>query len=330
MKTPDDLSSAPTPLEHEAYGWVVRFVSGEAGPEDIKALQAWSAQSPDHAAAFDRASKAWRAAEPVVRKLSTVRRAISIGSSAPARVDTGRRAILAGALAASAAGMAFMVAQPPLGLWPSWAELTADYRTETGQQRQVMLSGDVAIDMNTQTSIALISTGKVGDGIALIAGEAMISVPPTMPSRLVVLAADGRVIAADARFNVRRDGRSVCVTCVRGQVEVEYGPARRQLPAGRQVTYSEQGLHQPAAIDPGRVTAWQEGIVVFDATPIAKVVEEVNRYRAGRVILTSAALGQERFSARFRIANIDGIVDQIAQVFNAKVRTLPGGVVLLG
>ena len=106
--------------------------------------------------------------------------------------------------------------------------------------------------------------------------------------------------------------------------------ARLKLPAGSQVTYSDQGLGQPVAIDPAMVTAWQEGIVIFDATPVAKVIEEINRYRAGRVILLSTSLGRERFSARFRIANIDGVVDQIAQVFSARVRVLPGGVVLLG
>ena len=84
MKTADDLSAAPTALEHEAYNWVVRFISGEAGPEDIKALKAWAAQSRDHAAAFDQASKVWQATESVTRtlpsNLSGVRRSTSISS----------------------------------------------------------------------------------------------------------------------------------------------------------------------------------------------------------------------------------------------------------
>ncbi len=333
-------SNPPPEVEHEAYGWVVRFVSGEAEPDDIEALREWCAQSPDHAAAFDRASKVWQSTEPVTRKLSAAKTSSmlhtssvhSAGASSMSsrRSALSRRAVLGGALAASAAGAALIVARPPLGLWPSWSELTADYRTETGQQRQIMLPGDVAIDMNTQTSIALRSAGGAGSHVELIAGEVAISAPPAASKPFTVLAADGRVIAADARFNLRCDDRWVCVTCVSGELQVECGPARLSLSAGRQVAYSDHSLGQPMAINPATVTAWQDGIVIFDAAPVAKVIEEVNRYRAGRVILTSSALGRERFSARFRIANIDGVVDQIARVFGARARTLPAGIVLLG
>jgi transmembrane sensor len=336
----NDPSIQWTKVDHEAYGWVVRFVSGEAGLDDIEALKKWSAQSPAHAAAFEQASRVWQATEPVTRKLSVANdssplrasKTLSAGVNglSSRRPALSRRAALGGALAASVAGAAIVAAHPPLGLWPSWSEFMADYRTETGQTRQIALPGDVTIEMNTQTSIALRSAGDAKGGIELIAGEVMISAPPAASNPFTVLAADGQVIAADARFNLRCDGRRVCVTCVGGQVQVECGPARLLLSVGKQLTYSDHGLEQPRTINPAAVTAWQDGIVVFDATPVAEVIEEVNRYRTGRVILTNAALGRERFSARFRIANIDGVVDQIAQVFDVRARVLPGGIVLLG
>ena len=37
------------------------------------------------------------------------------------------------------AGVAVVV--PPFGLWPSWRELGADYRTAKGEQRRVVLPG---------------------------------------------------------------------------------------------------------------------------------------------------------------------------------------------
>jgi transmembrane sensor len=335
MQRPDDPSTLPAKLEDEAYAWAVRFISGDAGPDDIQALKEWSAKSPARAAAFDEASKVWQATGAAVQQL-----AAAGGCGIPARngiarvpgrqKTVSRRAVLGGALAASAAGIAVLAAHPPLGLWPSWSELTADYRTETGQQRRITLPGDVAIEMNTRTSIALRSAGQNGGRFELIAGEAVISAPPPAAGAITVLAADGRIVAADARFNLRSEGRSVRVTCISGEIRVECGAARMQLPAGRQVIYSDRGLGQPTSVDPATVTAWQDGIVIFQATPIAEVIEEINRYRSGRVILLDAALGRERFSARFRIANIDHVVEQLAQVFGARVRTLPGGIVLLG
>ena len=63
--------------------------------------------------------------------------------------------------------------------------------------------------------------------------------------------------------------------------------------------------------------------------PVSEVIEEINRYRPGRVILTNPNLGRERFSARFRLANINGLVDKIAQVFDVRTTVLPAGIVLL-
>ncbi|WZB60942.1 FecR domain-containing protein [Achromobacter xylosoxidans] len=62
------------------------------------------------------------------------------------------------------------VVAPPFGLWPSWRELGADYRTAKGEQRRVVLPGAAVLDLNTRTSIALRAAG-----VELISGEAAIS-----------------------------------------------------------------------------------------------------------------------------------------------------------
>jgi transmembrane sensor len=330
-----DAPRDASPLEHEAYGWVVRFISGEARAAEIAALKEWAARSPAHADAFDRASKVWKALDPVGKKSLAERVMIAPLAAAgpapvPPRPATARRAFLGGALAASAAGATFALARsPPLGLWPSWSELAADYRTSTGEQRRFTLSDGVSVEMNTQTSIALRSSGEGTDRIELINGEAMIRTP-AKSGPLTVVAADGRIVADVARFNVRCETESVRVTCLEGTIEVECLTSALPLPSGRQVVYSSRGIGVPVAIDPAVVTAWKDGIIIFDGTPIMDVVAEINRYRHGKVILTNATLGRERLNARFRVENIDRVVQQIELVFGARARSLPGGIVLLG
>lgn len=332
---PNEPPVDPTPLELEAYGWVVRFVSGKAGPEDITALKAWVALSPDRAAAFDVASKVWKEADPTRRPIVIAGTDVNANPVSarpqpePRRI--GRRVFLGGAVAASAAGTAILVARPPFGLWPSWSELAADYRTEPGEQRRITLADDVSIELNTRTSLVLRPANAGAGDIELVGGEAIIATPPASAAPITVLAGDGRVIAANARFNVRHDdSASVRVTCLRGRVQVEHHGSVLALPPDQQVIYSDQGLGTPVAIDPERVTAWKDGIVIFESTPISEVVAEVNRYRRGSVILTNAALGRERLNARFNIANIDRVIGQIEQVFGARARSLPGEIVLLG
>jgi transmembrane sensor len=319
-------------LADEAHEWVARFASGRAGPAEIEALRKWSATSSAHVEAFDRASKTWKALDPARRQRLM---SISAGRGTTATHETPsrssrlpRRAFVGGMLAASAAGVAVVIARRPFELWPSWPELTADYRTAIGEQRQVTLANNVSVEMNTQTSISLLKPNGSEDRFELVSGEAIISTPSPLAA-VTVVAAGGRILASNARFNVRYVSTSVCVTSLEGSIEVEQRADRLPLPAGRQVTYSDRGMEMSVDADRAVVGAWKDGFVVFDGTPVDEVVNEINRYRKGRVVLTNAALGRERLSARIRIENIDRIIGQIEQVFGAKAHTLPGGVVLL-
>jgi transmembrane sensor len=252
-------------------------------------------------------------------------------TTAPPRSNfhPGRRVFIGGALAAAAASAAVVIVRPPLDLWPSWSELTADYRTRIGEQRHVVLADSTAIDMNTRTGIAVRPTDDGKRRIELITGEATISTSREA-GLFMVLAGGGQISAINARFNVRNQDRTVCVTCLSGDVRVAQGTATRDVPVREQILYSDQGLGPTTAIDPAIVTAWHDGIVIFQSTPVADVIAEVNRYRAGRIILTNEELGRRLFNARLRIANIDRVVGQIEQAFGAKATELPGGIVLLG
>ncbi|MFX8723624.1 hypothetical protein ABTM71_19355, partial [Acinetobacter baumannii] len=63
--------------------------------------------------------------------------------------------------------------------------------------------------------------------------------------------------------------------------------------------------------------------------PLSQVIDEINRYRSGKIILLNADLGRLPLDATFRLDRIEEAVPKIAHVFGARVRTLPGGVVLL-
>ena len=330
----DNRSMPPGSPDSEAYDWLVRFASGAAGPSDIEGLKRWAAQNPLHAAAFDRASRTWRTVGPAARDadqamFSTFIRDCAVPKpSAPSRF--GRRAFLGGALAASAAAATVLAVRPPLDLWPSLSELAADYRTDVGERRHITPFENVAIEMNTRTSMAVLPPSGGAGRIELLSGEALVSAPSQNVTGVTVVAGAGTIAARDARFNVRRDAASVCVTCLDGEIRVQQHALGQTLTAGRQLVYSEGGLGATSVADASSVTAWQDGLLIFQATPVSDVIVEVNRYRRGRIVLTNAALGRERLSARFRTEGAESIVDQIQQIFGASVTKLPGGVVLIG
>lgn len=315
------------PLTREALAWVVRLRSGESTAADAEALQRWLDQSPAHAEAFRQAARLWRLLGPAARELSAEAEiSTTLVPQPPTRRLISRRSLLGGAVAASA--VAYVVVRPPFGLWPSLVELSADYRTGKGEQRRVVLSDDISLALNTQTSIVVRSTPQEAR-IELISGEATIATNRTSSSPLVVDAADGRMVVARARFNALCEEGVVRVTCIEGEVDVEWRKQAVRLQPRQQVSYSPEGLGVSASVDPAEATAWQERLLIFRDRPLAEVIDEVNRYRPGRIIVTNAELARRLVNGTFHLDRLDDVVAQVRQLFGARVTSLPGGVVLL-
>jgi transmembrane sensor len=277
-----------------------------------------------HQAAFAAAARQWKDFGPAGRDLMAQQQLPVWGPS-----PISRRAALGGAAALAASAAGYAVVKPPLDLWPSLHELTADYRTATGEQRRITLGNDVAVRMNTQTSIAIPTAAASSDEIKLVGGEASFAMAPGAPNSLVVDAGEVRTVASRARFDVRHLGSTVCVTCFEGAVRVERGAEVATIGATQQVRADDRGLHPVVSVDPVEAAAWQDGILIFRFTPLSDVIAEINRYRPGKVVLINAALRMSPVNGRFRIQRIDEVLTWIEIAFGATLRSLPGGIRLL-
>ncbi|MCY1378372.1 hypothetical protein D9M69_659990 [compost metagenome] len=59
------------------------------------------------------------------------------------------------------------------------------------------------------------------------------------------------------------------------------------------------------------------------------MVDELNRYRSGKLVLMNEQLAARPVTGRFQIRALDKAIAQIQQSFGLSARHLPGGVVLL-
>ena len=315
-------------MKEQATAWLLLLTSGNATAADAEALRRWRRQSPAHREAYAEAKLFWQtlgpAATQVAQRTDT---AAQLPAASPPLL--GRRAFFGAALAASAMAVAYVGSKPPLGLWPSVAELRADYRTGTGEQRQVALTDGVSLILNTQTSIGVRQLSSQSRAIELIAGEAAFTTAAG-DTPIDIFAASGRTSPGAARFEMRRDGEMVQVTCLEGFVEVTCCGRSATVPPGQRLVYNERGVQMPASVDLAVATAWQQGQLIFRHERLVRVVEEVNRYRPGRIVLLDRGLGERDVVATFHLSRIDEAVDHLARAFGARLRALPGGVVLLG
>jgi transmembrane sensor len=325
--TMDDQPGPHEVLRRQAKDWIVQIATGEATQADLRALERWRMQSPLHAEAYAQACRLWgmlgSPLEAAVRSRDSRSTVRVPGMTRP----IGRRTFLGGAAAASAAVAAgVMVVRPPLDLWPSLTELAADYRTGTGEQRKIAFADRTSIEMNTRTSLNFRASETDADSIELITGEAAMA---TGSRSVVVQAGAGRISAINAQFTVRCDGPGVRVSCLGGLVDVHYQEQAATVRARQQVVYAARDLGPVVTIDPEIVAGWRDGLLIFQDERLSRVIEEVNRYRAGRIVLVNAELGERRISARFKLARLDAVMTQFQEAFGAKVTSLGGGFVLL-
>lgn len=347
----DSIRADATPVQNaalrrEAQAWVVRLASGHATARDGQAFQQWCRQSPAHARAFVQARSVWNQMQPAAH--AVMQDEARARAARPARsgwlARPGRRAFLGGAVAA---GAGYVLVRPPWDLWPGVGLWGADYRTAVGEQRRLTLAGDVQVRMNTRT---VINEGEPGRTIELVSGEAQIDTVARVAqggasravgqqglasARLaadafVVRAGPGSILARAARLNVRYTGPQVCVTCLEGNLEVMHAASAPVfLAAGHQLDYDARGTHAPRPADVQQVSAWSRGMLVFNKVPLSEVVEELNRYRRGRIVLMSEALGRSLVQASFALDRLDEAPALIRDVYGATVTELPGGVTLL-
>ncbi|WP_411881793.1 FecR family protein [Polaromonas sp. YR568] len=320
--------------ERQARVWVRRLTSGTARTGDARALERWCRASEANRRAFTAAHRQWQAVrgaaelaganDPELMALRTAPRPQARLAGAASR----RRFLAGGVALASAAAVGVLVVHPPLALWPSLESLQADYTTGVGEQRKLALGDAVTVELSTRSSLSVRSDGGRPVGVDLIDGQVAVDIG-AKAGPFTVFAAAGSVQAMDASFEVRHVAGGICVTCVDGLVQVAVAGKRVNLVAEQQVTYG-QGILQPVRrVNAAVLTAWRDGLLSFQRTALAQVVDEINRYRPGRVILLSRQFEGRPVSGQFYIRDLDKAITQIQRLFKLEVTSLPGGIVLL-
>jgi len=313
-----------------ALSLIVSARSAEAPGDSKTRLEAWRKQSPAHEAAHERASSLFLAMTAAAYDLAAENQHHrTLPQFQPPRATFSRRAVLAGGFAGAAAAAAVII-WPPLDLWPSLEQHLADYHTVKGQRQTVRVSAWVQVELNTRSSIN-VGRSAPGTVIKLVEGEAAIVIRASgsEAANVHLVAENGSILASEGSFSVRTEREAVRVACLEGSLTVQCGGQQAVLPAQSEVRYSAAGLEKPARADVAALTAWRQGLLLFHNEPLQHVVEEINRYRPGRVVLLNGALGQRRITARLQIDALDEIFPLIQNTLGSRVHTLPGGIALL-
>lgn len=328
---PDNQWPIDDKLCREAEQWLVKLQSPSLSQADEKRFFQWLELSTAHQAAYVQAEQFWTAMGQ--QKFT----------ASPQKPSKTRSPLIW--LTSVAASLAVLV----------FGILSIDNRhhfaTGTGERLQVSLKDGSQVQLNTRSNLA-VDFKSASRYIELEQGEAFFDVESDPDRPFIVKTPGGIVRVLGTQFNVYTDEHQTIVSVIEGKVDVSIGQAVKQLKrldfsgnnhlvANQQVQLQHQANRSwfnntPEAkrgetlpINSHNVTAWQRGEAIYNGTPLADVVKDLNRYYHGEIKLQSEQLSQQPVIASLRLDNKSSALAVIANSFQLDVVELAGGQVIL-
>ena len=280
--------------------WTAKLRAGPLSDSDRRRFEAWRAAHPaNHAAVEDllalrhrdsgvRRMAAGQAAEPRRRRSRQSR------SRMPGMLAVGLLAVIVAIVATRGEAV--------------------DYRTEPGDQGSFALADGSVVFMNTDTRINVSENGI--RQIELLDGEADIIVAAGNPP-LEVRVADLRLHAGEGRLLLRKDWSGISLAVIDGAVELrggEGGSQPTEIAAGAVVTLSDDGSAVfPSTLAIEDAAAWQEGAVVFEATPLDEALRQIDRYRDSRLVILASRLADREVFGRYSLQDPDALTARLVR-----------------
>jgi transmembrane sensor len=213
-----------------------------------------------------------------------------------------RRFGFAHAAAAAVVVVAVAAAAIVFGLHTSSPQLYAT--GDHGSEISLADGSHVHMDIHTRLQARF---GWWHRNVSLLQGRAVFDVVHDGRPFVVHVGAD-RVTVLGTRFQVDRrpDSDSVIVTLMRGSVSIDLASndAQVQLQPGQQMSWQASTGHwNRRDVDTAVATSWTRGFLVFNATPLAQAITEINRYSARKLQLADPSLGNLQLSGSFRLGD---------------------------
>lgn len=304
-------------VARDAEAWVVRLASREITPRQLKRFEAWRAASSVHQTAFDEARTAWL----VVGRLDP-----DGAGRALRAVSKPRRAALAAVRRAGPVAAALLLCSGAAAFaadnWTAW---TSDVVAGETVRTLRLPDGTVAIlDAGAAMDLAYTPDQRV---IYLREGQAWFSVQPNAARPFVVRTDHVTARAMGSSYAVRKDAGGDQVTVTTGKVAVAgpgdvsavmvSGGVTRSYVAGR-----------PRDL-PAResATSWLSGRLVLEGVSVREALDEIDRYRPGRLIVLDAP--RAPMNAVFFVDDLDRAVSGLAADQNLELTKVFPGVTLV-
>lgn len=343
MSRPAEETPSPD-LTGIAVEWLVRLRGGDLSEAQTHAFADWLSESIEHANAFAKAERYFDEMVTAEKLLIPAGKAITRQEQRliPPVTALPRRAFKPWLAFPLALAAAWLVA---VGLvLPSQTNLLdnllSDYHTQTGETRHIELADGSRLLLNTNTAVSVdyrpsqrqitLHHGQVNCTVAKDAAR-----PFEVKADSLMVRALGTVFEVYRKtandITVRVQEHAVAARIQNASSENNAGePNTVNIQAGQQLVYQgDIKLNQPSTVNLAQAGAWQHHHLSIKDRPLSELVEELNRYRLGRIYLAGDTLQNMRVTGVFPLDNPEAVLSSVRKVLGLQESRLGPWWVLL-
>lgn len=340
--------SPDPPLEADVDELIIRVLSGTASHFEAERLKRWRGQSPENEMAYQDMAQVWKLTTPenpgevppgpdleeiLVRAQSAGLPLQAEGKTRPMAGDPkprtrtpgaragrwlppGRWWLLAASLAALSLGISLTRTLGPTPL--------AVHQAPPDQTLMVNLPDGSLVKL--AEGARLQEWEGEGERVVSLEGRAFFAVARDEDRPFEVRASGGRVRVLGTRFELRAQPEDLRTVVIEGRVEVSNQEGAVEVGPGEVALAREDT--PPSISTPQDVydlLQWPDGLLVFQATPMKLVVEEVSRFFQRPLMVDGGPMEDRRITAWFQGESFQEVAEALCQAAGAVCRQDDGG-----
>lgn len=322
----------------EACAWFAEFRAEGMTADTRMRFDEWLRKSPEHIQAYLEVAAGWSelpTADPngcidiqalIARaRESREENVVPFTNARGSQRHTGNR-FWTPALAASFALLTLLFGAGLL----FWTYHVGAYTTNIGEQRTLSLPDGSTVVLNALTTVRVRYSNTLRE-VDLIQGQAFFHDIEDPKRPFIVRMRGATVRAVGTQFDIDTANNAALVTVIEGKVAVadESSPdlpadthglpletvsLQREAPnsvfvsAGQQLVVTAKLIEKPQRADIKSATAWLQGHLVFDDTPLVKVAAQFNLYSSRRLVITDPALQTIGVSGVYSSADPESLI----------------------
>lgn len=201
--------------------------------------------------------------------------------------------------------------------WTETGHPFADHRTGTGKTKTVSLPDGSVIQLSTRTAIDLHFTADKRE-VVLHEGEVYCKVAkdPARPFSVVSRFATTTALGTEFSVLAEKDRARVAVT--EHSVQLTTHSTTIQIHEGESVSMNEAGVEAPQSLRASTL-AWRFGRLEFLSTPLGEVLDAVEQWHRGKILLVGPNLKHLPVTLLIDLNRISEALEKLPIVLPVKV-----------